>query len=98
MGDLGASPAEHIDQAPKQEEQLDTTWLVVLGILIWFMCGVVAVGIFWLVDLYTPLSLHLVDSNEGLTLSILGWCLSGAYGDSIEWPSQLALQRGHSQD
>ena len=42
------------------------------------MCGVVAVGIFWLVDLYTPLSLHPVDSKEALILSFLGWCISGA--------------------
>ena len=42
------------------------------------MFGGGGVGILWLLDLYTPLSLHLVDSNEGLTLSILGWCLSGA--------------------
>ena len=42
------------------------------------MVSAVAVGIVWLIDLYTPLSLHLVDSKEGLIVSILGWCISGA--------------------
>ena len=52
--------------------------LHILGILIWVMFGAVGVGILWLIDLYTPLSLHLVDSKEGLILSFLGWCVSGA--------------------
>ena len=52
--------------------------LHILGILIWVMFGAVGVGILWLIDLYTPLSLHLVDSKEGLILSFLGWCISGA--------------------
>ena len=42
------------------------------------MVSAVGVGILWLIDLYTPLSLHLVDSKEGLILSFLGWCISGA--------------------
>ena len=40
--------------------------LHILGILIWVMFGAVGVGILWLIDLYTPLSLHLVDSKEAL--------------------------------
>ena len=52
--------------------------LHILGILIWVMFGAVGVGILWLIDLYTPLSLHLVDSKEALILSFLGWCISGA--------------------
>ena len=42
------------------------------------MFGGGGVGILWLIDLYTPLSLHPVDSKEGLILSFLGWCISGA--------------------
>ena len=53
-------------------------WLEILSILIWVMVGAVGVGIPWLIDLYTPLSLNLVDSKEGLIVGFLVWCISGA--------------------
>ena len=63
--------------------------LIVLGILIWVMFGAVGVGILWLIDLYTPLSLNLVESKEGLIGSILIWCLSGATVIVLSGPLSL---------
>ena len=53
-------------------------WREVLSILIWVMVGAVGVGITWLIDLYSPLSLNSGDSTEGLIIGFLVWCVSGA--------------------
>ena len=42
------------------------------------MVGAVGVGITWLIDLYSPLSLNSEDSKEGLIVGFLVWCVSGA--------------------
>ena len=42
------------------------------------MVGALGVGILWLIDLYTPLSLNPGDSKEGLIVGFLAWCVSGA--------------------
>ena len=53
-------------------------WREILSILIWVMVGAVGVGITWLIDLYSPLSLNSGDSKEGLIIGFLVWCVSGA--------------------
>ena len=53
-------------------------WREILSILIWVMVGAVGVGITWLIDLYSPLSLSPGDSKEGLIIGFLVWCVSGA--------------------
>lgn len=46
-------------------------WREILSILIWVMVGAVGVGITWLIDLYSPLSLNSGDSKEGLIIGFL---------------------------
>ena len=53
-------------------------WREILSILIWVMVGAVGVGITWLIDLYSPLSLNSGNSKEGLIIGFLVWCVSGA--------------------
>ncbi len=53
-------------------------WREILSILIWVLVGAVGVGITWLIDLYSPLSLNSGGSKEGLIIGFLVWCVSGA--------------------
>ncbi len=53
-------------------------WREILSILIWVMVGAVGVGITWLVDLYSPLSLNPEDSKKVMIIGFLVWCVSGA--------------------
>ena len=73
-------------------------WREILSILIWVMVGAVGVGITWLIDLYSPLSLNSGDSKEGLIIGFLVWCVSGAAGIILGGADTLALQQGHAQD
>ena len=73
-------------------------WREILSILIWVMVGAVGVGITWLIDLYSPTFLEFREQQRGPDNRFSGLVCIRSRSDNIEWPFQLALQRGHAQD